>query len=432
MEVRAGPKIQRFPDGFLWGAATAGHQVEGGNVNSDSWVLEHLPNTMFREPSGDACDFLHRYQDDVATVAALGLNAFRFGVEWARVEPESAEFSVAALDHYSRVVDACLEHGIAPVVTLHHFTSPRWLIREGGWNSAATPARFAEYASRVMRRLRDRVEWVCTINEANTPLQLAVNGLLTNDEGGGAMTRSLAEAAEAFAVAPERPGLFLMSVDEESISVITEAHRQAVVAIQAESSRARVGVTLSLQQAVAEPGGEAHAEAFDESVNRRFLRELGSVGDFVGVQNYTRLRFGPDGPLPATENVTGAGLELVPPSLAATCRQAADVTGLPVLITEHGADLDDDQDHRRAEFVESSLSHLAADVGHGLDVRGYLHWSLMDNYEWFNGYHGHFGLLGVDRATQRRWIRPSAAVLGRIARANGVAMAGSERTGSAT
>jgi beta-glucosidase len=428
----AAGSLQRFPDGFLWAAATAAHQVEGGNVNSDSWVLEHLPHTMFREPSGDACDFLHRYRDDVATVAALGLNAFRFSVEWARVEPERGEFSTAALDHYSRVVDACLEHGIAPVVTLHHFTSPRWLIREGGWRSDETPARFEEYVIRVVRRLGDRVEWFCTINEANTPLQLEANGLLAIDGVAQAMTHYLAEAAEAFSVAPERPGLFLTSVDEESISVIRDAHRRAVDAIHAQRGKARAGVTLSVQQTVAEPGGEAQAEAFDESVNRRFLRDFGSVGDFVGVQNYTRQRFGPDGPLPAAENVTGAGLELVPTSLAATCRQAAEVTGLPVLITEHGADLDDDQDHRRAAFIEASLRHLAAAIADGLDVRGYLHWSLMDNFEWFNGYQGHFGLLGVDRTTQRRWVRPSGLALGQIARENGVSLADRQPEAPAT
>jgi beta-glucosidase len=229
----------------------------------------------------------------------------------------------------------------------------------------------------------------------------------------------LAEATEAFGLASKKPGLFLMADDEESIEVITQAHRQAVDAVHAVRGSIKAGVTLSVQQAVAEPGGEEHAQAFDETVNRRFLRDLGSVGDFVGVQNYTRLRFGPDGRLPATDNVTGAGLELVPGSLAATCSQAAQVTGLPVLVTEHGADLDDDQDHRRTAFVEDSLRELAAAIGDGLDVRGYLHWSLMDNYEWFNGYHGHFGLLGVDRTTQRRWIRPSAAVLALIARKNG-------------
>ena len=122
--------------------------------------------------------------------------------------------------------------------------------------------------------------------------------------------------------------------------------------------------------------------------------------------------------LPPTGDVSGAGLELVPASLAATCRHAHHLTGLPVLVTEHGADLDDDRDQLRGQFIESSLGQLAAAIADGVDVRGYLHWSLMDNYEWFNGYHGHFGLLGVDRNTQQRRIRPSATVLGRIAHTN--------------
>jgi beta-glucosidase len=191
--VVAGADAISFPDGFLWGAATAAHQVEGGNVGCDIWVLEHLPNTIFSEPSRDACDFYHRYPDDVATVAALGLNAFRFGVEWARIEPERGPVSMAALDHYSRLVDCRVEHGLTPVVTLHHFTSPRWLVRAGGWRSTDTPARFAEYAGRVMRRIGDRVEWVCTINEANTPPQLTANGLLS-DEMIAAMNASFAKA----------------------------------------------------------------------------------------------------------------------------------------------------------------------------------------------------------------------------------------------
>jgi beta-glucosidase len=409
---------QAFPPGFLWGAATAGHQVEGGNVNSDNWVLEHLPNTIFREPSGDACDFYHRYPDDIATVAALGFNAFRFGVEWSRIEPEPGLISHAALDHYSRVVDVCLTHEITPVVTLHHFTSPRWLITAGGWRAATTPDRFADYAATVMRRLGDRVRWVCTINEANTPLQLKSNGLLDAGAADSTWSSFLAIAAAAFGVPDTAVGLFLTAVDESSIGVIADTHRRAVDAVHAERSDAKVGITLSIQQAVAEPGGEQQAEAFDEQVNRRFLRDMGAVGDFVGVQNYTRIRFGPDGQLPATGDVTGAGLELVPTSLAATCRHAHELTGLPVLVTEQGADLDDDRDDLRSRFIEASLSHLANAIAEGADVRGYLHWTLMDNYEWFNGYHGHFGLLGVERATQRRWIRPSAAVLGRIAGAD--------------
>jgi len=407
-----------FPDGFLWGVATAAHQVEGANVSSDAWLMEHLPGSMYREPSGDAVDFYHRYPDDIAVVATLGLNAFRFGVEWARIEPEAGEISRAQLEHYSRVVDTCLGHGIEPIVTLHHFTSPQWLIRKhGGWRSHDTADRFADYAATVMSRLGDRVSWVCTINEANTPLLLAHYGLLSAKPD-----KSHSLAAKAFGVADaDFCPFFPMAGDERAIEVVGRAHRLAVDSVHAAASGAQAGITLSLQDITAQPGGEEAADNQDEIINRRFLRDMGRVGDFVGVQTYTRLTYGSDGrvKVPAGD-VSDNGLELVPSALTATCRQAFDITGLPILVTEHGADLDDAADHRRAGFIENTLRDLAPAIAKGLDVRGYLHWSLVDNFEWFNGYHGHFGLLGNDRTTQRRWIRPSAHRYGAIARANAV------------
>ena len=117
-----------FPDGFLWGVANAAHQVEGSNVSSDAWLMEHLPKSLYQEPSGDAVDFYHRYPDDIAVVAALGLNAFRFGVEWARIEPSQGYFSNAELDHYKRVMAACHRHKVAPAVTFLHGAAPRWFL----------------------------------------------------------------------------------------------------------------------------------------------------------------------------------------------------------------------------------------------------------------------------------------------------------------
>ena len=116
----------KFPEHFLWGASTAGHQVEGGNVNADIWPLEWAPDSMFTEPSGDACDHYHRYAEDIASMADLGFNAYRFSLEWARIEPEEGYFCRAALDHYRRVLGSCLDHGITPVVTYCHFVTPRW------------------------------------------------------------------------------------------------------------------------------------------------------------------------------------------------------------------------------------------------------------------------------------------------------------------
>ena len=118
-----------FPAGFLWGTATAAHQVEGNNLNNDSWLMEHLPGTIYAEPSGDACDHYHRYAGDIALLAELGFNLYRFSIEWARVEPEEGEFSSAELDHYRRMLAACHEHHITPLVTFHHFTTPRWIMK---------------------------------------------------------------------------------------------------------------------------------------------------------------------------------------------------------------------------------------------------------------------------------------------------------------
>ena len=138
-----------FPDGFLWGTATSAHQVEGGNVYNDCWLLEHVPGTHYGERSGDACDHYHRYREDIASIAALGLGAYRFSVEWSRIEPEEGEFSRAALDHYRRMLDACHEHGLVPLLTLHHFTSPRWVAGDGGWKEPRTAERFARFCERT-------------------------------------------------------------------------------------------------------------------------------------------------------------------------------------------------------------------------------------------------------------------------------------------
>src|SRR3954463_13751808 len=144
-----------FPDGFLWGTATAAHQVEGGNWNNDWWAWEHDPNTRCKEPSGDACDHFWRYPADIALLAELGFGAYRFSLEWSRIEPEDGEFSRAALDHYRRIVDGCRDRGLTPVVTLVHFTMPRWLLHDGGWTGSRTGDRLARFTEFALPALRD-------------------------------------------------------------------------------------------------------------------------------------------------------------------------------------------------------------------------------------------------------------------------------------
>ena len=154
-----------FPEGFLWGAATAAHQVEGDNANSDWWAWERRPGTPCREPSGTACDHYRRFPEDIALLADLGLNTYRFSVEWARVEPSDGTFDPAAIDHYRRVVEVARSHGLIPMVTLNHFTLPAWLADRGGWLAADAPRLFERYCRRVVGALGDAVDWYCTVNE---------------------------------------------------------------------------------------------------------------------------------------------------------------------------------------------------------------------------------------------------------------------------
>lgn len=404
-----------FPPGFLWGTAGAAHQIEGNNLSSDAWAWEHMPGSPYREPSGDALDFYHRYSDDIRMLSDLGLNAFRLGIEWGRIEPEQGLFSNAEMDHYLRVIDTCLDNGLEPVVTLHHFTSPRWLIPRKGWKNPDTAKLFADHVHRVATALGDRVSWFCTINEANTPRELAFIGRLSGWE------QAQADAAAYFGL--DSPGDFVpflpFASTDEAVAVVLDAHRRAVDALHAVRSQNRVGLSVSLQEIVADPGDEVYAAKAQEDMNLQFLRGDGAGhGDFVAVQNYTRMRFGPDGFIRDTGIVTDNNLALVPEALTATARLAQEVTGLPVLITEHGADLPTQRDAERVALIEESLDILADAIAEGLDVRGYLHWSFADNYEWFNGYSGHFGLYEFDRTTQARTPRPSATRFGQIARAN--------------
>lgn len=184
----------QFPDGFLWGSATAAHQIEGNNWANDWWAWEHQPGGPCTEPSGDACDFYHRYADDLALIASLGQNAFRFSVEWSRIEPEEGEFSAAELEYYRRVLTACHENGLTPIVTLHHFTSPRWFAAKGGWEVAANVPLFGRYAERVMNALGELIPYVCTLNEPNI---VAAAGYLSGRFPPGKRDREARQRANA-------------------------------------------------------------------------------------------------------------------------------------------------------------------------------------------------------------------------------------------
>jgi len=397
---------------FLWGAATAAHQVEGGNSHNDIWALESLPDRAggFTEPSGDAADHYHRYPADLDLLAGLGLNAYRFSVEWARIEPERGLISTAALGHYARVADACLARGLAPIVTLHHFTSPLWLAQAGGWDEAEAADRFGEFASQVARHLGDRVAAWCTINEIN----LASLGF---DLAPARRARRLEKLRLALSARIEasRFSTFLTH-DGRAPEVLARAHGLATQAVKAHS-QAPVGLTLALPDLQAVPGGEAAMER-TRAITQDAWLDLAAADDFVGVQTYTRELFGPDGRLPPPDGAetTLTGWEVYPEALEHSVRYAAARSGRPVLVTENG--IATDHDPLRQDYTSRALEGLARARADGVDVRGYIHWSALDNFEWMHGYGPTFGLIGVDRATQARTVRESARWLGDYARAH--------------
>ena len=409
-----------FPPGFLWGTATAAHQVEGNNVNSDFWVVEHLPNTMFAEPSGDAVDHYHRYPEDIALLAELGFNSYRFSVEWARVEPEEGFFSTAILDHYKRMLETCHVHGLKPVVTFHHFTSPRWLASQGGWLEPDTADKFARYCARATRHFGDLMEAACTINEVNIPTMVGLFWLSNSkqEDGPDPMLQAM---SQAFNVTPDRVGPFMFAASKQGRDVILDAHAKAVAAIKAERANLPVGLTVALQDMQAVEGGEAGRAARDAA--RRELQdvflEAARGDDFVGVQTYSRDRYGPDGRLGPEEGVelTQMGYEFWPEALEATIRYAVQVTGVPVIVTENGIGTDDDA--RRIEYYRRALTGVANCLDDGLDVRGYYAWSAFDNFEWMMGYAKTFGIIAVDRETQQRTVKPSARWLSEFWATNG-------------
>ncbi len=403
-----------FPPDFVWGTASAAHQCEGGNWNNDWWAWEHDPRSPCVDVSGDAIDHYHRYEDDFAMLGSYGHNANRFSLEWSRIEPEEGEFSRAALDHYSRVLDSVLTNGMQPWVTLHHFTSPRWLASDGGWTNPAVVDRFRRYTDVVAQRLGDRIPVVCTINE---PQIVALIGY-------------------QFTAFPPGTG------DKELFWPVTRnfiaAHQAACEAFKSHRADTEIGITLSVTDFQA--ANEA-SQALRDRVHHRMvqvyydaLREgvirgprieeeidgLNSSSDFVGVQFYSRgvidSEKGQLEPDPGAET-TQMGYEVVPESFVTVLKNATDA-GLPVYVTENGIGTDDDK--QRIRYLATHLHSCKRAIDEGVDLRGYLYWCGIDNFEWAAGYQRTFGLIACDRTTFERRPKPSADYFGEICRTDTV------------
>lgn len=418
---------RRFPDDFLLGCATAAHQVEG-NLDNDWTRLEREHPERIRDgsSSGIACDHHRRYRSDLETLAGLHQDAHRFSIEWSRVEPRPGRFDRAELAHYAGVVGACRELGMEPVVTLHHFTLPTWVADRGGVTGAATPAHFARFAAVCAETLGADVRWWVTVNE---PAVLAVFGYLRGEwpplqRSATAFLRALRGTARMHAAA------------YRAVHEVARRHGRAAMVSIAHHHRPMRPYRQG------SPFDRAATLLPNVIFNEWFLRAcrtgrlLPPVGggqrvpglrgslDYLGLNYYcddlVRFRLGAARSLfaenladPALPHST-FGWSIDPDGLRRVLEDLWQRYRLPILVTENG--VADEDDELRSGFLRDHLAAVADAMASGVDVRGYLHWSSMDNFEWAEGYSQRFGLFAVDRATMARTPKPSAAVYAEICR----------------
>jgi len=446
------PGLARFPEGFLWGAATSAYQIEGApladGAGPSNWHrFSHLEGAIENGDTGDvACDHYHRYAEDVERMRQLGLGAYRFSIAWARVMPEGrGAVNSKGLDFYARLVDRLLENDIVPAPTLYHWDLPAALEDRGGWVNPDSPGWFQDYARVVFDRLGDRVPMWATLNE---PILVSHAGYVLGIHPPGHRS-----AAEAAAVARH----------------LLLAHGAAVEAYRGTAKHA-IGLVLNLEPRVPASDSARDAEATrraDIYYNQQYLdtvitgqwpaglaeilgpacRELTSGEsarvaqplDWLGVNYYSRRPtvHGADPPLHADDVAiegapsTDLGWEIHPSGLTQILVRVAERTGkLPLYVTENGAayiDPDPDpsgvvDDARRAEYLRQHLAACREAIDRGVDLRGYFVWSLLDNFEWQRGYSQRFGIIHVDYATQKRTIKQSGYFYRDAIAANGVTL----------
>lgn len=423
-----------FPVGFLWGAATSSHQVEGNNVSNDWWDWEQLPGKVAHgDKSGDACDQYRRYPQDFAMAQDLGHNAHRFSIEWSRIEPAEGRFDRGAIEHYRDVLKTLKSRGMAAMLTLHHFTNPRWLAAKGGWERPWVVELFEKYSRHVAEELGDLVDFWITINE---PMVYAVQSFLL-----GLWPPEKKSIIRAFRVVKH-----LARAHGRAYHVIHEV-------LDARGKKPAVGIAKNMM--VFDPRNPASwldrfiARKLDRIYNRSFIDaliggvlafplvsaetdpEVARTQDFIGINYYSRslASFSLRRPkmlfmdLSAKEDAkkNSLGWEIYPEGLYRVLMSVKDY-GLPVYITENGIATADDK--QRERFIVSHLREVARAMADGVDVRGYFHWSLTDNFEWKEGFTPRFGMVGVDYRTQERIVRPSARLYAEVARTHSLPQRG--------
>jgi beta-glucosidase len=414
----------RFPDGFLWGSATAAHQVEGGNHGNDWWAWEEIPGHIKNGDRSDpACDHYRRFAADFDLLKSLHQNAHRLSLEWSRIEPQPGEYSATAIAHYRDVLTALRNRGMEPVVTLHHFTNPAWIARAGGWEAAETAERFARFAERVTDEFAELVRLWVTINE---PTVIAYQGFVRGEWP---------------------PGKHDLGTAARVLVTLLRGHWLAYERIKSRHPALQLGLAHHLR--IFDPArpylpqDRAVAAAFTRVFNETILRSLrlgrlvfpltragratgpAQSQDFIGLNYYTRelVRFNHRyrAELFGQRVLAGGAArsdldwELYPEGLYRTLI-GLKREGLPVLITENG--IADAGDQLRPDFLLTHAAAMLRAIDEGVPLRGYFHWTSFDNFEWAEGYGAKFGLIGCDPLTQERRPRPSARLYAEICRRN--------------
>jgi beta-glucosidase len=369
-----------FPEDFLFGTAIAAHQVEGDNVNSDWWRWEQSKPTDRKyplEPSGNACDFWHRYEEDFDLCQKFNTNAIRLSIEWARIQPKEGEYSQEAIEHYKKILQAAKQRGLKTFVTLHHFTNPIWFADRGGWASSDCVWYFTGYAKSCAELFGGLVDAFITINEPQVYALMAYTGGMWP---------------------PNKTNPWLSYYVQLNL---IRAHRSAYEAIKKVTSTP-VGIAKNIVWYETDPFGanivDRTAAAVLNYLNDTFfLVPIVGKLDFLGLNYYftNRIRnLRIDNP---TDYVSDLGWWINPGGLGHILQKLKKYN-LPIYITENG--LADAHDSYRTHFLRDMLIACGQAILSGVDVRGYFHWSLMDNYEWHQGFWPRFGLVEIDRENE--------------------------------
>lgn len=419
----------RFPEKFLWGAATSSHQVEGNNRNNDWWKWEE--EGRVKEPSGKACNQYNHYRDDFKLAKELNHNGHRFSLEWSRIEPEEGKFDKEAISHYKEMIKTLRALDIEPIVTIYHFTLPLWFSQRGGWLARNSEYKFAAFAERAAEEFGEDVRYWITLNE---PVGYTYSSYIEGSWPPG--RRSFKDAARVFST--------LLLAHSLAYNAIHKLYRK--------NNWTSPKVSISKHVLIFNP---CRKSSILDRISTRlryyyfntlFIRSL-LCGwciapgipitrlpvkrslDFLGINYYTRDYVHYAGISPVKIFGTVCTLihhkdegkrnflkwEIYPEGIYKVLKEYSSYN-LPILITENGICTNDDND--RADFIKVHLKEVARAIRDGVDVLGYLHWSLIDNFEWAHGYGPRFGLIEVDYATQRRSIRPSARVYAEIIKKN--------------